>query len=773
MASVWDAGAQKKKPEEENFLGTLGKNVAGAGEFLNPAKLVPAIVAGVGGGAASTAKELARLVPTTAASLTGADIKTLEESPLSFGINTELLKKTQDQSKPLAERFMGGIEETSPLLGQGAKGIAETGIRLGAEAAAPIAGRSAQELLADTNAGGISYGERFKQGQLFPTVVQDLLAVAPAARGLGGGLEKAGLPGAEAVTRAANVAERAPLAPYTVPAKGLYNAVRTAEAGGTAFPRLAAMAERPGLAGIPQRLGQGAENLAQQTGDIWRGTSQRAEALGQIAENEQVIRPQLEAMEQVANAVPEGPAREAILAERQALLDQSKAEALGEAKFNIQTAAREAKAGELGLPRRQVEVSALPKGFQDKAINQAFEGLDRAQASNAYVRTFDKVTSAWKGGVLPANPAWQAGNAVSNGITAMTFGDVAPNWYVKNIKRVAEQVKNPTEGGGMSIGAGQAQEFGKRAGQEATTKVGKAASKISEGAYKLNEVVDDQAHMAVYLHELDKLKAAGTPVKEAQALANKKALQTMGDFKNMSSVEKNYIKRAIPFYAWSKHAAKLTAREAMENPVKQLRLATVANKLGPPTPQEGQEFLEGQIALPGGKFLRLPGQMQHGLLGGLGQNPLTNPTEGASAINPIAQQILAAGGLDVRKMEKLEPGQGQSFLSGAAGYETNQIPLIKMLADLAEKQQHGGLREGTNVVKGSTRAPILSQGKLIKDTKQDVAGIPAPLLRFLTGASLDQPDLEAAAAREREKQKTEKKKTASYEKNLKKGKTKK
>lgn len=757
-SSVLSGGSSK----DEGLLGGITKNVGGAVDFLRPDKLVPALIGGIGGQAASTVKEAARALPSGAAVLAAAASPTgdlpdwaKESSPLSFAVNTEYYKNlARNKNGSLAESLRQNIQEASPLLSSTAEGITETGMRGVAHGMAPLLGTSAEQILKGTRLEGADYASKAGEGQLFPALVQDLLTVVPGAKAATAGLAGRGvIPAAAAgkITAGLSAAERAPLAPYTLPAGKLNAAFERAAMGETAFPRLAE-------GGLPNRA-------AQYVGDVRRGTAQRGEALHQLAQAEERFAPMMEGITEGAGQLDD--AARAQRAELGTALEQEMTkEALEQAKKNIQQPVLEREAAKAGVP---IEEASLPRGFRDSDIEKSFRGLKPAEVPNFAIEALDKVTGAWKTGVLPANPAWQVGNIVNNSLTAMTFGEVTPGFFWKNKDRILKAVKENAEGVGAVKGAGHGSQFA----QELKGGGGPGRQAVN-AMYKANQAIDDIGHAAVYLNKLDQLKAAGLADDVARRQAADFSLKKMGDFNNMSFTEKNFIKRAIPFYAWSKHAAKMTAREALENPRKQLRLAAAAEHWAPETDErKGTGFLAGQLPLGGGKFLRLPGGMEQGMLGGLVPDeggratPFTSPKDLLGGSNPIIQAVLAAGGINPRNLQELETAPGQSKASAVANYMIGRIPAGTALADMLERQDYG-----QNVVKGDVRQPLLVDRRPLAETKQDVNlpgtgdrfSIPAPILRFLTGATVDKPNLREAEKAAKRDEKQEKKAEKAFEK---------
>lgn len=395
-----------------------------------------------------------------------------------------------------------------------------------------------------------------------------------------------------------------------------------------------------------------------------------------------------------------------------------------------------------------------------KLAEKAMEGVKGPKSGNAFLDLFDTVTRGWKAGVLPMNPAWQANNIVSNTLTAMTHGGVDARWAAKNWKRVANAIDDPTSTGlAHALGAGSGHEFIKT--RTPTSAAGRKLESFTEKAYKLNSKVDDVSHMAVALKKFDDLKAKGIPEAQAARQASDFARKTMGDFENMSAFEKNVIKRAIPFYTWAKHSAKFIARETLENPARQVRYAALGQAIGQKDRPEGA-FLESAIGLGGGRFLNT-GALNLGqtMGGGLTDNPLTNPKALLGATNPLVQAGMAFSGIDPKSGQALSTAPDQSFLSGAGGYLSNQNPLLKTALDTKEY-----VDRGENVAKGDTRNVITAGGRPISARTEGLGPIPAPLLKLLTGVSIQEPDLRGQEKRAKEKEKTTESKKKKYKKDV-------
>ena len=406
-------------------------------------------------------------------------------------------------------------------------------------------------------------------------------------------------------------------------------------------------------------------------------------------------------------------------------------------------------------------VRNIPEDFTDKLIESHVKGLEPPKLPEGLggkaLEGYETFMKAWKDQVLALRPAWHTTNIVGNVMSAMLLGEVSPIWFAQNVGRIMEEMKTPRDLTGMSMGRGiGAEHLASNIGKAPKTWKKNPYGKLVDTSYKFNQAVDDFSHTAVALSKFDDLIARGVPVSEARMLAEEFSLKTMGDFGNMTTPERKLVKRVSPFYPWYKHQAKATFRFPMESPGRFLQSQAIANRLTPgqETP-EGAEFLGRFTPLGGGRFLSVGGDIG---VGDPSASPLLNPKLMASSLTPAAQIPLALAGFDPRKGGAMQAAPGQSFLSGAKGYLTNQVATTKLGADLYDMARgEGGL------VRGSTRAPIVADGRPIADSKRGT-----PLLPFLTGLSVQEPDLKGARTRSRKAEKTEKKQANNYEKAVKK-----
>lgn len=414
-------------------------------------------------------------------------------------------------------------------------------------------------------------------------------------------------------------------------------------------------------------------------------------------------------------------------------------------------------------------VREIPEHFTDDSIRAHMRGLDAPTLPEGVggeaVKMWDQMMTAWKTGVLPLRPAWHSTNIVGNVMGAVLMGEVSPIWFAQNIKRIMKEVDDlekghPSELLGASTGRGLGVETARDIAGISEKGLQGKVKRAAQKSYGFNQKVDDFSHVAVALHELDRQLAAGISRDAAVNAAEAFSLKTMGDFGNMSAGERSMVRRVLPFYPWYKHVSKATLRFPMENPGRFLQAQALANRLTPgqETP-EGAGYLKGAIPTGGGGFLRIGGDI--GL--GVENNPLLDPTSTFQGAAPPIQWLGAAAGLNLARGRELQTAPGQSRASAIGGYAINQLPITKTLADLADTVRGQG-----GIVRGDTRAPIISGGRPIEESAQGAGFLPASAIQYLTGLNYQKPNLKAAAKREKKAEKTQKSKEKSYQKAVKK-----
>lgn len=267
-------------------------NVRGVTDMLSPGTLLPA-VAGAGLSqlrAPATALAAGHLAAT--GNLDDANIKALEQSPLSFAFDTNNIRTQQE----LFNRNQGAtgvadkINAVGGLLSPAARNIqesfAETGLRAGAGVGAGITqtGAFGPRLTPNQAAeliGVRSYGQAQEEGQAGAMLLGDILNVAPALKGASFASSLNPIPEAAGakIAQAGAALEKAPLLPYSVPAKGAYEALQAGKYGADVSKALTGLAAKE-IPYISKGAGK-AEEVAKSLSNRWLRAEDRAEALKQ------------------------------------------------------------------------------------------------------------------------------------------------------------------------------------------------------------------------------------------------------------------------------------------------------------------------------------------------------------------------------------------------------------------------------------------------------------------------------------------------------------
>lgn len=192
---------------------------------------------------------------------------------------------------------------------------------------------------------------------------------------------------------------------------------------------------------------------------------------------------------------------------------------------------------------------------------------------------------------------------------------------------------------------------------------------------------------------------AATKLWENDEFANEMTQRVLGDmvdFGDLSRIERDYVKRAIPFYSWIKGATKIGARALREEPWKVAAGAQLANYANDQLRAEfGDDLAPFQLGMmhgPGGKML-----MTQSL------NPFQTPTDVFSMIAGMAtpggnggsQNPLAQAGPVPKAL--LEPLANRDFFTGGTldySGEKSYLSLVKQQAwhSLAQQRLINAIR---------------------------------------------------------------------------------
>ena len=218
--------------------------------------------------------------------------------------------------------------------------------------------------------------------------------------------------------------------------------------------------------------------------------------------------------------------------------------------------------------------------------------------------TYDKILNVWRGSVLAFAPRWHFNNLIGN-FTLNALGDVSPKSYWKAsqlfyrahkiMKRdkislvsaleklgipdeVAEGIYRGELGWTLkSLGLGRpripAEERWLQMGflkkslmkwMKGLKALGYAPARVARMSYRVNSGIESWARVAHYVDKIGK----GYPSAKAIQSVNK----FLFDYSNMSYIERNILRRIIPFWAWTKNITRLAFQYPVEHPTRTLLL---------------------------------------------------------------------------------------------------------------------------------------------------------------------------------------------------------
>lgn len=312
------------------------------------------------------------------------------------------------------------------------------------------------------------------------------------------------------------------------------------------------------------------------------------------------------------------------------------------------------------------------------------------------------------------------------------------------------------------------------------------AHDLAQRSYHFNGFMDDLNRVAVYLEkhrtmtprdlaefaaQHPALKALGADsAKIRKEAAVRMSLDALGNFRKMSPVERQVIRRAVPFYAWMKHITTLAVRLPLTNPVRVAWMLHLADLYGEPPefdilantfaanldlPLIGQtNYIRAPRANPFEDVIVAP---TSGSLGGIAKSA-------ASSVGPIPRLAGAAFGFDTRTVGMMNrpPGTAERDSYGRdsltplltrpkelLSFAANMTPLgqIGQSAIDTAKYGHPVLRYPTGQpYKSSTGATIPSGRSLLSDVA-GLSGLPAPVYYDVNAIRQAKAERDAAAAR--------------------------
>src|SRR5574344_1717759 len=318
------------------------------------------------------------------------------------------------------------------------------------------------------------------------------------------------------------------------------------------------------------------------------------------------------------------------------------------------------------------------------------ESLMSGKSSKGGLETlYDTMTGSFKRKVLGLSPKWFINNRIGNGIMASLKG-VTPDYLIKAIKTsdnlLPEELKSKSlyeaektvigRTGGGSPGALSSTlrliggEFidtstlkGLQKAQAMGANVlgvpGAVINKVTDAAFKFNQVFEDLERKAVYLKNVDKIgkqyiKNVGQKITtqdellkyaveepQLQEQVMKAVDDTLGDYSNMTSAERRIVRKIVPFYSWTRTITRYAMSLPETNPLRADLTAKImeAQALSMED-SETPEFQKGSVntgmvnPITGKEYvLNYRRSVPFETFGSVGDNTL-------SLLNPIIQQMI-------------------------------------------------------------------------------------------------------------------------------------
>lgn len=268
-------------------------------------------------------------------------------------------------------------------------------------------------------------------------------------------------------------------------------------------------------------------------------------------------------------------------------------------------------------------------------------------AKGIWESMLDMGTAGFKRKVLGLSPKWFINNRIGNGIMAGLKGvnagdfvkalnisdDLLPEALRTKSMYEAEKTiigrtgggNNSTFGNTMRLLGGEFIDTSELKGlQKAGVTLantlgvpGKVVNTVTDAMFKFNQAFEDLERKASYIHSVDTvgkqmLKTTGQNIVKQDELLkatlnNEEVLNavlkdvdnTLGDYINMTTVERRNLRKIIPFYSWLRTITRYTLSLAESNPIR----ADLANKISMVMKEENENIPEYQRGSIGTNFV--------------------------------------------------------------------------------------------------------------------------------------------------------------------------
>lgn len=305
------------------------------------------------------------------------------------------------------------------------------------------------------------------------------------------------------------------------------------------------------------------------------------------------------------------------------------------------------------LPRMaSVEGLYWPVGFQDAV--RAYWGPE-ASITNPLWGGIRWANRKFKGAVLPFSVRWQLQDIIAAPMMAWVNGGVDPI-TLQSYVRQAREIGLTND----AMFPRSLHEFGTTIDDAEwlqgvlTRKPRTPIGRMQQRSFALNNAINGMNRRGMFLAKFESAaKRAGFDgvdptwtydslpprLKEMADQAVRETNDALGDFAKLSQFERRYLKELLPFYTWSRHVVKMTARLAVDHPARLLMLMRIGVIYGPPNDDSLPSYLRYGMPFLGGGML---GIESFNPWADFANNPLLTPQGFLRATSPAIKMLAAA-----------------------------------------------------------------------------------------------------------------------------------